>query len=83
MAKSETLSVRLNRETRRVLDDAAATRDAAGASALAREILERWAAETLATQRQASIERAASYLEDHPEGWADDPAGFFPGVKNA
>ena len=81
MAKTETLSVRLCPETRRVLAAAAATQDVAGASALAREILERWAAETLATQRRASIERAAAYLSAHPEGWADDPAGFFPGVK--
>ncbi len=83
MAKTETLSVRLSRETRQVLADAAATRDAAGASALARDILERWAAETLAAARRASIERAAAYLREHPEGWADDPAGFFPGAKDA
>jgi hypothetical protein len=63
--------------TRRVLAEAAPTHDAAGASALARDILERWAAETLASQIETSIERAVSYLRDHPDGWDDDPADFF------
>jgi len=59
------------------LAEAAATHDAAGASALARDILERWAAETLACQTKASIEQAVDYLRTHPEGWTDDPADFF------
>jgi hypothetical protein len=77
MATSETLSVRLTPATRRVLAEAAKTHDAAGASALARDILERWAAETLAARTKTSLERAVSYLRIHPEGWADDPADFF------
>ncbi len=83
MAATETLSVRLDPQTRRVLAEAAATHDAAGASALARDILERWAAQTLAAQTRASIERAAAYLRAHPAGWADEPAEFFPGAKTA
>jgi hypothetical protein len=79
MASSETLSVRLTPETRRVLAEAASTHDAAGASALARDILERWAAETMASQIQAGIDRAVSYLQVHPEGWDDDPDSFFQG----
>lgn len=77
MATSETLSVRLTPATRRVLAEAAPTHDAAGASALARDILERWAAETLAARTSASISEAVDYLRTHPEGWADDPADFF------
>ncbi len=83
MAATQILSVRLDPGTRRVLAEAAARHDAAGASALARDILERWAAETLATQTQASIERAAAYVRAHPEGWADEPADFFPAATVA
>ena len=79
MATTETLSVRLTPATRRVLAEAASTHDAAGASALARDILERWAAETLAAQTKASVQAAVEYLRRHPEGWADDPAAFFGG----
>ena len=78
MAKTETLSVRLTPQTRRVLAEAAPTSDAAGASALARDILEQWAAETLAKKTRADIDRAAAYLRAHPEGWTDEPADFFP-----
>ena len=60
-----------------MLADAARTHDAAGASALARDILEHWAAETLAAQTKTSLERAIEYLRTNPEGWADDPADFF------
>ena len=77
MAVTEILSVRLTPATRRVLAEAAATHDAAGASALARDILERWAAETLATQIKSSVGRAIDYLRTHPAGWDDDPADFF------
>lgn len=77
MAISETLSVRLDARTRRVLAEAAASHDAAGASALARRILEEWAAQTLAAEIDASIEKAVSYLRAH-ESWADEPADFFP-----
>jgi hypothetical protein len=83
MATSETLSVRLNRQTRRILAEAAPTHDAAGASALARDILEHWAAETLANQTRDDIERASAYLHAHTEGWADDPTDFFPGTTPA
>lgn len=78
MAATETLSVRITPVTRRILADAARTHDAAGASALARDILEQWASEASATKIRASIDRAVSYLRDHPEGWADDPSDFFP-----
>jgi hypothetical protein len=81
MAKTDTLSVRLSAQTRRVLAQAAATHDAAGASALARDILERWAAETLAAQTRASVERATAYFHSNPEGWVDDPAEFFPNAR--
>ena len=76
MVSSETLSVRVTPQTRRVLADTAATHDAAGASALARDILERWAAERLAEQTRADIARATAYLRAHPEGWGDDPDSF-------
>lgn len=77
VATTETLSVRLTPATRRVLAEAAQTHDVAGASALARDILERWAAETLASQTKTSLQQAIDYLRGHPEGWADDPADFF------
>lgn len=79
MAKSETLSVRVNPGTRQILGEAAATHDAAGASALAREILELWAAQELARRQSESLERAVSYLRAHPDGWDDDPDEFFAG----
>lgn len=82
MAKTVTLSVRLGIETRRLLAEAASTHDAAGASALAREILERWARETLAEAQRESLTRAVSYLRTHDD-WDDDPADFFPAVKDA
>ena len=81
MAITETLSVRLDPQTRQILDRAAQTDDAAGASGLARQILERWAARQVASEIQASIGRAVSYLQEHPEGWDDDPEDFFPGTK--
>jgi hypothetical protein len=80
MARSATLSVRLDPETRRTLAEFAQTHDAAGASALARTILERWAADVKASQTRDSIDRAVSYLAGHPGGWDDDPADFFPGA---
>jgi hypothetical protein len=83
MAITETLSVRLTPQTRQILAAAAHTHDAAGASALARDILERWAAETLADQTRASIDRAAEHLRTQPDGWVDDPADFFPEAADA
>ncbi len=83
MAATETLSVRLDPETRRVLAEAAATHDAAGASALARDILERWVTDALATRTRASIDRAVAYLRAHPDGWDDEPADFFPDITVA
>jgi predicted lipid-binding transport protein (Tim44 family) len=83
MAATETLSVRVSPETRRILAESAPTRDASGASALARDILEAWAAEAAAAQTRASIESVVSYLRAHPDGWDDDPEDFFPGVNAA
>ncbi len=77
---SETLSVRLSAETREILASAAATHDAAGASALARDILEKWAAENKKAQIHAGIERLNAYMDAHPEGWDDDPHDFFPAI---
>jgi hypothetical protein len=77
---SDILSVRLSREARRVLAESASTHDAAGASALARDILERWAAETQDAKIRASAERLAEHLRAHPD-WGDDPGVFFPGAK--
>jgi hypothetical protein len=78
---SEILSVRLSPRARQILNEAAATQDVAGASALARDILERWAAETHEAKVQASAERAATFLREHPD-WGDDPADFFPGIND-
>jgi hypothetical protein len=78
---SEILSVRLSPEARRILAESAATLDAAGASALARDILERWAAETRAAKISASAKRVAEHLRDHPD-WGDDPAAFFPSIND-
>lgn len=81
MAITETLSVRLSPETRRVLAEAAATHDAAGASALARDILERWAAAEKEARFRESAQKLVSYMLEHPD-MDDDPADFFPGVKD-
>ncbi len=78
---TETLSVRLDARTKQILAESAATHDAAGASALARDILERWANETLATRRRESAEAAAAFLCEHNGDWADDPADFFPDIS--
>jgi hypothetical protein len=77
MQKSETLSVRLAPYTRQVLDDEAGVRGVAGASALARDILESWVAEQRSSQRIADVTRAVSFLRAHPEGWPDEPDDFF------
>jgi len=52
---------------REILASAAATHDAAGASALARDILEKWAAENKKAQIHAGIERLNAYMDAHPE----------------
>ncbi len=78
MASSQTLSVRLSAQTRQILADSASAHHAAGASALARDILERWAAQAMERQRSSDIERVAAYVAVHPDGWADDPSDFFP-----
>jgi hypothetical protein len=83
MTTTETLSVRLDLETRRTLDEAAKMQGTGGASALARQILERWAADERAAATQGSIERAAGYLRTHRAGWNDEPRDFFSGVKDA
>jgi len=77
VTKTQTLSVRLDPETRSLLDELASTHDAAGASALAREILEQWAGDVIAAKRRESLDRAVSYLRAHG-AWDDDPAEFFP-----
>jgi hypothetical protein len=77
---SDILSVRLSQEARRILEESAATHDAAGASALARDILERWATETRDAKIRASAERVAEHLRQQPD-WGDDPAAFFTGVE--
>jgi hypothetical protein len=81
MARSGILSVRLTSEARDVLAASAPAYKATGASALARDILERWAADTKQAQIQAGIERAVAYMDAHPEGWTDDPDDFFPGAS--
>ena len=78
---SDILSVRLSHEARRILHESAATHDAAGASALARDILERWASETRDAKIRASAERVSEHLRKHPD-WGDDPSSFFPDVKD-
>ena len=83
MAETVTLSVRLDPETRKILADAAAGLDVAGASALARRILERWAHDNLEGRLRRSVDRAVAYLAANPEGWADEPADFFPGTSEA
>jgi hypothetical protein len=47
---------------------------------MTRDILERWAAETKASQIKAGIARAVAYMKAHPDGWDDDPHSFFPGI---
>ena len=81
VAEEATLVVRLGRHAQLALIEAAPTHDAAGASALAREILESWATERLTAERAKSIQQAVSYLRSHPQGWVDDPASFFPAAK--
>jgi len=78
---SDILSVRLSKEARRILAESAGTHAAAGASALARDILERWASETRDAKLRASAQRIAEHLREHPD-WGDDPAEFFPGLND-
>ena len=73
----ETLSVRLSARARQALAEAAPTHDAAGASALARDILEQWADQAIAERAREGARRVAGYIERHPNGWDDDPADFF------
>lgn len=77
MAKTATLSVRVSDKTRRALARAAATHDVAGASALARNILERWADEAEARATKRTLRDAVSFLSTHGD-WDDEPADFFP-----
>jgi hypothetical protein len=77
MAKTETLSVRVSPRTKQLLTEAAPRHDAVGASALARDILERWADDAQAREINEGIQRAVSYLRTHGD-WVDDPADFFP-----
>lgn len=83
MTKNATLSVRVSARTREILAEEAAEGGVTGLSTLAREILERWAEQALESRRRASLQRAVSYLREHPEGWDDEPAEFFPGIEPA
>ncbi|MBC5799797.1 MAG: hypothetical protein GIW94_07485 [Candidatus Eremiobacteraeota bacterium] len=69
--------MRLDPETRRLLDEVAAARRAGGASSLARDILERAARQMHAELVRAGIDRLTAYLGEHGE-MADDPGEFFP-----
>jgi len=80
MAPTETLSVRLTAETRATLTEAAHSHDSAGASALAREILEHWARRVRDRQIKSDMKRAVSFMLAHDD-WGDDPADFFPAIK--
>jgi hypothetical protein len=73
--------VRLSTETRDFLDAVAADHESAGASALAREILEAWVAAQRAELARAGVQRAISYLHANPNGWNDDPDDFFPPAR--
>lgn len=79
MATTDTLSVRLDARTRKALADAARSHDTAGASALARQILEAWAAQSERARLDTSVQKAVTYLRVAGD-WDDDPAEFFPGV---
>ncbi len=70
---SETLSVRLDAETRRMLDEEAASRNSGGASTLAREILEREIRALRAARVRAQIEHVAEMLAADPDVdlWGD------------
>ena len=80
MANSPTLSVRLRPEARRILDQAARKRKVAGASRLARQILEQWAERERTERRKSDLERVTDYVREHPD-WGDDPADFFPLIR--
>lgn len=77
MAKTATLSVRISAKTREALAQAATTHDAAGASAMAREILEQWAEEEERRAIGRTLCDAVSFLKAHPD-WNDEPRDFFP-----
>lgn len=77
MARSATLSVRVNEKTRRALARAAGKHDVAGASALAREILEQWAEQDEVRATKQSLRDAVSFLQIHGD-WDDEPSDFFP-----
>ncbi len=75
---SETLSVRLDLETRRMLDEEAAARKSGGASTLAREILEREIRALRSARVRAQIEHAARTIAADPTAdlWGD--VDFYP-----
>lgn len=82
MARTATLSVRITDKTRRALARAAAKHDVAGASALARDILEQWAEQDEARATKHSLRDAVSFLQVHGD-WEDEPSDFFPPAGNA
>jgi hypothetical protein len=75
---SETLSVRLDLETRRMLDEEAAARNSGGASTLAREILEREVRALRSARVRAQTERVAAMIAADPatDLWGD--VDFYP-----
>ena len=81
--KTETLSVRLAAQAKTILAESAPTHDAAGASALARDILEKWAYNTRTKQIRASALRAGARLRETGGEMVDDPAEFFPACHDA
>jgi hypothetical protein len=81
MAPTQTLSVRLTAETRAALTKAAHSHDTAGASALARDILEKWVRKLALLEMREGMRNAVSFLLENPD-WGDDPADFFPQVKD-
>ncbi|MGP6157520.1 MAG: hypothetical protein ACLPYS_08445 [Vulcanimicrobiaceae bacterium] len=71
--------MRLSPGAKQALVEAAAAGNAEGPSALARDILEEWAAKAIAAKTRADVARASAYFREHPD-WEDDPSDFFPGV---
>ncbi len=72
MENGETFLVPISPEAYLILAESARSANPSDVSTLASDILDRWA-------RKISVERAAAYLNEHPEGWDDEPGDFFPG----
>jgi predicted transcriptional regulator len=76
---TDTLSVRLSPKARETLDAVARDRKIPGASALARELLERWADREQSARTAGGVARVIE-AATRGELWTDDPADFFPGI---